>query len=369
MKEITVQVNTTTGGCFDVTINEEGHVDELRWQIARKLQTPRDRLTLIHRESVLKSGKLKDHGISNGSRLTLLPNVESGFSPVQTSVHGTEQSVVQAIESLSDQQIDDFLSGRDPLTLALRVEDHMMFIQLQLEQQSKEKRKNQRQRVIKATSAPAPTSLSAKQQKPSTSSPSPPTSTQAGLSSKKNNPSTSTSTSAAVPKPNTTQPNTKTSQTNEDLLRKYCQQQPCLVIPNQHKLTNEISQIINAGNSLSRSSLPRIGISKPTHSNATPNTNPTTPINPSNAPKNGHAPTTSKIISHVSIDKKGGNKRSLLPPHNDNRSIQTRSQNHSQKPQTQKNLLKQKEDKAHIDTFTSHAPGIFSGTFSGMFNT
>ena len=50
MKEITVQVNTTTGGCFDVTINEEGHVDELRWQIARKLQTPRDRLTLIHRE-------------------------------------------------------------------------------------------------------------------------------------------------------------------------------------------------------------------------------------------------------------------------------------------------------------------------------
>ena len=50
MKQITVQVNTTTGSTFDITINEEGHVDELRWQIARKLQTPRDRLTLIHRE-------------------------------------------------------------------------------------------------------------------------------------------------------------------------------------------------------------------------------------------------------------------------------------------------------------------------------
>ena len=50
MKEITVQINPTTGGNFELTVNEEGLVDELRWQIARKLQTPRDRLTLLHRE-------------------------------------------------------------------------------------------------------------------------------------------------------------------------------------------------------------------------------------------------------------------------------------------------------------------------------
>merc|ERR1712062_639410 len=179
------------------------------------------------------------------------------------------QSVVQAIESLSDQQIDDFLSGRDPLTLALRVEDHMMFIQLQLEQQSKEKRKNQRShRVIKATSSPAP-SLSAKQQK--TSSPSP---SQGIISSKQTKTNQATS-----QKINQNQPK-DSKKPNDELLRKYCQQQPCLVIPNQHKLTNEISQII-AGNNRSRVPL---GFPQPNSSNTIPTQNQTQA--PSNAPKN-----------------------------------------------------------------------------------
>ncbi|KAI1230563.1 Midnolin-B [Lamprotornis superbus] len=43
-----------------------------------------------------------------------------------------EQSVMQALESLTETQVNDFLSGRSPLTLALRVGDHMMFVQLQL---------------------------------------------------------------------------------------------------------------------------------------------------------------------------------------------------------------------------------------------
>ncbi|XP_030101049.1 midnolin isoform X5 [Mus musculus] len=43
-----------------------------------------------------------------------------------------EQSVMQALESLTETQVSDFLSGRSPLTLALRVGDHMMFVQLQL---------------------------------------------------------------------------------------------------------------------------------------------------------------------------------------------------------------------------------------------
>ena len=241
-------------------------------------------------------------------------------------------------------KIDDFLSGRDPLTLALRVEDHMMFIQLQLEQQSKEKRKNQRgHRVIKATSAPAP-SLSAKQQK--TSSPSP---SQGIISSKQTKTNQATS-----QKINQNQPK-DSKKPNDELLRKYCQQQPCLVIPNQHKLTNEISQII-AGNNRSRVPL---GFPQPNSSNTIPTQNQTQA--PSNAPKNGHAPTSSSKLFNMTetVQKKG--KR--LPPHNtETQRAQTRSQNHSQKPQTA-----QKDEKAHIDTFTSHAPGIFSGTFSGMF--
>ena len=46
-------------------------------------------------------------------------------------------------------QIDDFLSGRSPLTLALRVGDHMMFVQLQLEEPAKSN--NYRKRVTSVT--------------------------------------------------------------------------------------------------------------------------------------------------------------------------------------------------------------------------
>ena len=49
-KEITLEISTTTGKNFDIKIDENGLVDELRWQVARKVQTPRDRLTLIHKE-------------------------------------------------------------------------------------------------------------------------------------------------------------------------------------------------------------------------------------------------------------------------------------------------------------------------------
>lgn len=43
-----------------------------------------------------------------------------------------EQSVMQALESLSDSQVNDFLSGKAPLNLTMRLGDHMMLIQLQL---------------------------------------------------------------------------------------------------------------------------------------------------------------------------------------------------------------------------------------------
>ena len=49
-KEITLKISTTTGKNFEIKIDENGLVDELRWQVARKVQTPRDRLTLIHKE-------------------------------------------------------------------------------------------------------------------------------------------------------------------------------------------------------------------------------------------------------------------------------------------------------------------------------
>uniref|UniRef100_H2YCM4 Ubiquitin-like domain-containing protein n=1 Tax=Ciona savignyi TaxID=51511 RepID=H2YCM4_CIOSA len=130
-KTITLSVCPTTGGNFELEIGSDDSIEGLRRKIARHLQTPRERLTILFKEKVLSNGTLLDHRIQDGNKITLLPTVESGFS---STVQGTQQSIIQAIESLSDVQIDDFLSGRSPLTLALRVGDHMMFVQLQLEQ-------------------------------------------------------------------------------------------------------------------------------------------------------------------------------------------------------------------------------------------
>uniref|UniRef100_A0A7N4PRJ0 Midnolin n=1 Tax=Sarcophilus harrisii TaxID=9305 RepID=A0A7N4PRJ0_SARHA len=81
----------------------------------------------LHRR--LSSGKLQDLGVGDGSKVTLVPTVEAGL---MSQASRPEQSVMQALESLTETQVSDFLSGRSPLTLALRVGDHMMFVQLQL---------------------------------------------------------------------------------------------------------------------------------------------------------------------------------------------------------------------------------------------
>uniref|UniRef100_UPI003F778387 EGR1-MIDN n=1 Tax=Homo sapiens TaxID=9606 RepID=UPI003F778387 len=65
--------------------------------------------------------------ITYTGRFSLEPAPNSG-----NTLSRPEQSVMQALESLTETQVSDFLSGRSPLTLALRVGDHMMFVQLQL---------------------------------------------------------------------------------------------------------------------------------------------------------------------------------------------------------------------------------------------
>ncbi|XP_024083472.1 midnolin homolog isoform X2 [Cimex lectularius] len=75
----------------------------------------------------LREGTIQENQLINGSRLTLLPSVETGLLAQRP-----EQSVMQALESLNDSQVNDFLSGKAPLNLTMRLGDHMMLIQLQL---------------------------------------------------------------------------------------------------------------------------------------------------------------------------------------------------------------------------------------------
>ncbi|XP_069818512.1 midnolin isoform X2 [Dendropsophus ebraccatus] len=124
-----LNVHSTTGTRYELSVPLEETVDGLKRRISQRLKVPKERLTLLHRETRLSSGKLQDLGVADGSRLTLLPTVEAGL---MSQMSRPEQSVMQALESLTENQVNDFLSGRSPLTLALRVGDHMMFVQLQL---------------------------------------------------------------------------------------------------------------------------------------------------------------------------------------------------------------------------------------------
>uniref|UniRef100_A0A8C5LRM3 Midnolin n=1 Tax=Leptobrachium leishanense TaxID=445787 RepID=A0A8C5LRM3_9ANUR len=124
-----LNIQSTTGTRYELTVPPEETVDGLKRRISQRLKVPKERLTLLLRETHLNSGKLQDLGVSDGSKLTLLPSVEAGL---MSQVSRPEQSVMQALESLTETQVNDFLSGRSPLTLALRVGDHMMFVQLQL---------------------------------------------------------------------------------------------------------------------------------------------------------------------------------------------------------------------------------------------
>ncbi|XP_052391642.1 midnolin [Carassius gibelio] len=129
---MTLSISSTTGTRFELSVPRDETVQGLKRRLSEKLRVPGERLLLLHRDTRLISGKLLDFGVSDGSRLTLVPSVEAGLMSQSSR---SEQSVVQALETLSDAQVSDFLSGRSPLTLALRVGDHMMFVQLQLASQ------------------------------------------------------------------------------------------------------------------------------------------------------------------------------------------------------------------------------------------
>lgn len=129
VESMNLSISCTTGTRLDLPVPVEETVDGLKRKLSQKLRVPKDRLMLLLRDTRLSSGKLQDFGVGDGSRLTLVPAVEAGL---MSQSWRPEQSVLQALESLTDAQVSDFLSGRSPLTLALRVGDHMMFVQLQL---------------------------------------------------------------------------------------------------------------------------------------------------------------------------------------------------------------------------------------------
>lgn len=124
---ISVQVSPTTGGDFYISVESESTVENLKKLISKRLKVPRDRICLLFRDKQLQDGNLYQHGITDGSKITLLPNVETGLINQRPEI-----GIMQALESLNDTQVNEFLCGRAPLNLSMRLGDHMMLIQLQL---------------------------------------------------------------------------------------------------------------------------------------------------------------------------------------------------------------------------------------------
>jgi len=124
---INITIAPFTGGPFEVRVCRQDSIDELKKVIARRLKVSKERIYLLYRNSELVDGSVNTNLLVDGSTVTLLPRAETGLISPKP-----EQTVMQALESLNDQQVNDFLSGAAPLNLTMRLGDHMMLIQLQL---------------------------------------------------------------------------------------------------------------------------------------------------------------------------------------------------------------------------------------------
>ncbi|KAK3767221.1 hypothetical protein RRG08_018091 [Elysia crispata] len=117
----------TTGGRMEISVSPRETVFGLKAALARKLRVSPSKISLIYKDKVLRDGCIQDHNILDDSQVTLLPNMESGLS-----INRSDRSIIQALENLTETQVNDFLSGRSPLMLAIRMGENMVFVQLQL---------------------------------------------------------------------------------------------------------------------------------------------------------------------------------------------------------------------------------------------
>uniref|UniRef100_A0A3Q1BCP5 Ubiquitin-like domain-containing protein n=1 Tax=Amphiprion ocellaris TaxID=80972 RepID=A0A3Q1BCP5_AMPOC len=133
---IQLSVTSTTGSPVELTVPRGETVEGLRTRISHRLRLQTHRIALLHKDRHLTSGKLLDLGVTDGSKLTLVPVIEAGL---MCSTARAERTMMDVLESLTEAQINDFLSGRSPLTISLGIGAHMMYVQLQLSAQDVKK--------------------------------------------------------------------------------------------------------------------------------------------------------------------------------------------------------------------------------------
>ncbi|XP_068557957.1 midnolin [Cebidichthys violaceus] len=128
-----LSITSTAGSPVELTVPRGETVEGLRTYISHKLRLQTDRIVLLHRDKQLTAGQLLDLGVTDGSKLTLVPAIEAGLV---CSTARAERTMTDVLESLTEVQISDFLSGRSPLTINLGIGAHMMYVQLELSAQN-----------------------------------------------------------------------------------------------------------------------------------------------------------------------------------------------------------------------------------------
>ncbi|XP_075953561.1 midnolin-B isoform X3 [Anarhichas minor] len=128
-----LSITSTAGSPVELTVPRGETVEGLRTHISHKLRLQTDRIVLLYRDKQLTAGQLLDLGVTDGSKLTLVPAIEAGLV---CSTARAERTMMDVLESLTEVQISDFLSGRSPLTIKLGIGAHMMYVQLELSAQN-----------------------------------------------------------------------------------------------------------------------------------------------------------------------------------------------------------------------------------------
>lgn len=123
-------ITSTTGSPLVLTVPQGETVEGLKARVAQHHRVHTDKIVLLHKDRQLTSGKLLALGVANGSTLTLVPVAEAGLPTIRC-----DRNMMDALDSLTEDQINAFLSGRSPLNIIMGIGAHVMYVQLQLSEQ------------------------------------------------------------------------------------------------------------------------------------------------------------------------------------------------------------------------------------------
>jgi len=310
-----ITVAPFTGGPFEVKVGGSDSIEDLKKVIARRLKVAKERIYLLYRESELVDGSIGTNLLVDGSTVTLLPRAETGLISPKP-----EQSVMQALESLNEQQVNDFLSGAAPLNLTMRLGDHMMLIQLQLSTISQISSRRKSTIQISSSSPPYPT--------PPPSAPSSPTSSSSSSSfssSSSSSSSTSSSSSSAS----------------------YCSPSPPPAHPTQPRKVRV--PLLSPGGLYSTTS-PLLSSAPSTQDSEEP---------PAKRPK----------LDPKALAEASKNLTQTLKQLS-SEVLTTKPEQGTQKPKKEERQRKRRatEKGAIIESMHHHGKGVYSGTFSGTLN-